>query len=1757
MQLKDLGNLSNVLKSLNGSNNISEYFNSLNLSMQQCLLTSGKLTEAQLVSINQNTAWKTGFDGANISLTGLTQKEIETAISTTALSSSQTVATATTTGFSTALKGLWATMLANPLILVATAVTAGITAWNIYQQSVEKTRQATADATSTFNDTTTSINDYADKYKKLHDELTDANTSEERQHEIKSDLLSLQQELNDKYGEEYGRLNLVTDAYKDQTEAILSMNRASAKNYLLENRKGIDDATRKMEQDRTYSLGSTGYMSNDYAQELYKIASQYTDRGIDLTQFSSGNETGYTIEFTGNAEQADKVIHDLANQIQDLEEKFKDNNFVKSFLDNSENALKANNKILDDYQDIYNNSLIAQIAADNTLSEGYANATNAVNKYNEAIASGDESKILSARKNLDNVKSSIDLTSDDWKRYGTIMINVFDQADTGLYDFEDSLKSNKDGLMNFAKTLRGISKEDILAISNAGDNENFEKLKKAADEYGLSAEDVIAVLERLKIVQGDVGKFGEAAFTPLSKQEVISNISSLSEGFESLDKIMKSISDKDNAFDYALLDDKKFKDNFKDLGESYTDFVEKVSSSPKDINVTKSAFNDLVTTWIDSSGVLNGLTDENANLATTMLQNMGVANAEEVVMSRLAIAQEHLAAEKAYTAEVSNDLANATANEIPGIIDEATQSDIAKVALAGLVLEKEFFNGNSLDTSGDIENILSLVGVIGTANTALQALNTLKAGGNVGYRIGKEGYDSIVKNAQQEVDAAIKAASEYKGKGSSTNASYNGVKSNKPSGSGSKKDKKETEKPIDWIARGTKVVKDSYAELEELANKDTIAYLGLTQEEFDKAKSIFENGLGNTIDGLSQLQSYADKAGLSLGELYTMIQSGAPGASKENALQSMLQMQTETLLPQYQREVEAYSKAYEDALKEIPSEYRDKVENGGEGIESLPSDLAEKVQKAIDANEKLKSSEKQLADGEKEHIATIKELHENRINAIDIENEKLQQSNKIIKSQIELMEARGEIVDADFYKRQINNNKGLISGNQQNITEWESEMADLRAANVSTNSKEYKELQARVKAAKNEIYGLKLEQEEFNQKLKQMPIDNLSTIISMYGDITAKIENWGAVHTATGAKLNTDYYQTLISNGATVIGQYEKQIKEIKSLMSEYQKGSTVWQELYNQLQDIDSATASMLTNLQKWNEELLKMPLDNINTYSDSLQKVITGLNGVKSELDSVTSAITTAISDQINLLEEEQKAATDARQAEIDALQEKADLLEKTNEKLKLQMSLELAEYNLARSLSQKVNKEVRNGEEVYVEDYDAVRKAKEDKIDAQFNIDKYNLEQQIEDAKTALDDLNDSYQDQIDALEKISKKYSEISSAAEKISNANLATSLFGEGFADKVLAGNDKEIYDTLTSLYQTNAKQLDEFQKQADSTSNIQTLIENYIDSYKNGTITYAEAMTKINGLLSQMNESMTAMDNLQNIYDYLGTVNGVGADADSILKGIKDGLAVTADELAKSLEQYNKNYGVISEYTSSWEQLTNNVSSMLDVLKQVRDNLRNALDDYDSGDDDEPYDKSRGKGWGTGDVNNGPGVYADGIKNGLVGSSSDTEREKMIKYLSTNELKTGEVPIIAHEGEAILNSDQQEQLLDNVDTSPRLDNVDAPPSSDIETVFNKLGLKKLDPGELPMVLHNKEVIFPEEWQKAFADKLATMQNYKPNIPDYSSTLNNVKALDRSATPTINFNGGITIEKCDTPDEFAKGIMDGKLALALGQRLGRR
>lgn len=1272
---------------------------------------------------------------------GVSAEEINAAISTGALTTAQTTAKFATIGFTTALKGLWATMLANPLLIVGMAVTAGISAWNAYKQSVEENRQAAQEAAGVFKDTTKTVDDYAEKYKKLHDELTNANTTEERQHEIKTQLLTLQKELNEKYGDEYGRLNLVTDAYKDQTDAIKQLNAEAGKKYLLENRGGIESATRKMEQDRTYSLGSTGYMSNDYAKQLYDIASKYQNQGINLEQFNAGSETGYTIKFTGNAEDANKVIHELASQVQDLQKEFGDNNFVQSFLDNSANALKENNKVLDKYQEIYDNSLMAQIASDDKLSQGYNSATTAVKNFNDALESGDESKIDSARKILNDVKNSIDLTSDEWKRYGSVVTDVFAQADTKVYDFVDALKSNQNGIMDIAKSFAGTSKENLLAMADDGVADNFDKLVDAGKTYGLTVEDVISSLEKLKIVQDNVAQSSENVFTPLSKQEVIANINSLSEGFESLDKIMNSMQGK-NPFDYSLLDDTKFKKVFGDLGDSYTAFIEKVSSSPKDIKGTQSAFNDLITEWIDSSGVLNGLTEDNSKLAVAMLQNMGVANAEEVVTSRLAIAQEHLAAQKAYTADMSKALSNATADEIPKLIDEATQGDIAKVALAGLAIEKANVNGTALDTSGDIENIIALTGVIGSANSALKALNILKSGGNVGYGLGgKEGYDAVVSAAQKEVDDAIKAASEYKGKGTSTNANYSGgTKTNKPSSS-KEKTKKETEEIFDWVSVGA----------------------GKTQKDLDKLK-----------DSLDEIDSWKSKN------------------DNTDKLLSGMSSQLEELQKQanvYQSEADKYAETLNES-------YIEKIKNGSLDIEKITDDLVAKNVKGYqDMYEKAENFKDKIDDVKK----SMKELAQSKLDNIIKDFDSLislmDARSSSAKSYLELQKELGEEITSTDYNSLINQQEDTYNQLQKKYSTLERELSKaVSAGTIKYGSDEWNKYNKELIDVNNSMNDIVSNMNDFRKSIIDLPFeemgrfndelnrvsDGYSTLLGLIGD--GGLTDNGAITSKGLAKIAILGQQ--YTNAKQQVANYAE---EIRALEEAYSDGTITQTEYNDKLSEFTSAQNSAVQAIKQAQDAIIEFRKTAIQEQIDDYNKLIEAKKKARDEDKTYA--------DYLDQVAEKQKNIS-TLQAKIDELSTKSDASDRSAIAMRLQLEDDLttAKKDLAKTQADYAYDQTTASLDKQAEEYSDAKNKELDELESS-----YDAQQKV--VEDYLGQVKDNYKTVYNTLTQYGENYN-LSATEDLVSpweSAGSAVDTFQSAMSDAIAQINIDLASIDLSSL----------------------------------------------------------------------------------------------------------------------------------------------------------------------------------------------------------------------------------------------------------------------------------------------------------------------------------------------------------------------
>jgi len=176
--------------------------------------------------------------------------------SLTALSASQTTAIASTNGLTAASKGLWVTLKSHPYMLVTTAVMAGVMAYRKYQQAQEDSRQAAEDAANTSKEASDTIEGYTRKYEELRVALLAAKGNEEETYNVKKQLLDLQTELNEKYGDEYGHLNLVIDAYKDQTEAIRAYRKEAAKENLTEHSSDIRKAEDLMTKDNYYDLSS-------------------------------------------------------------------------------------------------------------------------------------------------------------------------------------------------------------------------------------------------------------------------------------------------------------------------------------------------------------------------------------------------------------------------------------------------------------------------------------------------------------------------------------------------------------------------------------------------------------------------------------------------------------------------------------------------------------------------------------------------------------------------------------------------------------------------------------------------------------------------------------------------------------------------------------------------------------------------------------------------------------------------------------------------------------------------------------------------------------------------------------------------------------------------------------------------------------------------------------------------------------------------------------------------------------------------------------------------------------------------------------------------------------------------------------------------------------------------------------------------------------------------------------------------------------
>jgi len=1135
-----------------------------------------------------------------------------------------------------------------------------------------------------------------------------------------------------------------------------------------------------------------------------------------------------------------------------------------------------------------------------------------------------------------------------------------------------------------------------------------------------------------------------------------------------------------------------------------------------------------------------GIAEAQKNLVQYLV-NLGTeeANADATVKEIMAGNTEEY---DRVVAEVSGNVHDNLSNSISGAADNVDTSSHSMIDSLYSVAQQAVNTAKSIASIGSENPFEAVKTTLNGAKNAIKGFNPVESISDfkrmVGENIDIDQYTRSERMVKLELDITgyQETLSGIESQIALLEASGNKSLKDYDTGSGgSKKSKEEAEKEIDWAERTLKQLKEQRDELEKKSSSSFLAYLGLTPEEFEKARLIVESTDTLMTKDLRELRDIAQNAGMSMSDLIDLVENGGDTESKRSYLSQLIE-HDKLALRTYDFAIDAYRKKYDELAKDISPEDLNKIENNSMDISLYSGDDAKKIEDVIDAYEKWKNTVKGKAELEAEANDNIKNYYDNNIEYLDHQAKRIESTNFLINSQINYLKESGQIVSATSYEQLISNNKQIISYYEQKIKEAEKKLAELMSKeDFDITSKEYYDIQEELSGYRQVIIDTDVEVQQLANDLLNLPIDNMDIVISMYESITDTIQRWGSEMEASGKKLDKEYYQSLINNGMTVIDQYKEQYDLVRDVMDEYDTGSEKWNTLYNKLQSINSAMSSMVENLYKWNEALLQLPFDSVSTLSDNLTKALSAMTNVQSEYDTVISAVVGALQEEIDLLNEARDAANEETEAQIDELKSRLDLLNQQNEALKLQAAYEQALYDLQNANTQKTERVIRDGQLVYETNADNLRQAQSDVQDALLDLEKYNLEQEIEALEEQLDAVNDQYEEQIKNLEKISEKWSEITSKIEQAKNEVTATDILGDGWKDKVLSGNDDDIFNMFSGMYQSISDQITLYEDQIASTENIEVLLQDYITAYKEGTITYEQAMTGINDLLSQLNEKMSATDNLNNVLDYVGAVTGTDDTSISgILSALQKSLQETGDELIKSFELYNENAGNISEYTTSWQQLTIDVSDIKDILEEVRDNLEDTLDnisrsrdrDEDLEDDLGDTSSNGGRAIGVGDAsgssyhgssvdssnddqdpNNGPGVYAKGMENGLVGANTDSNREGILKKMVLNRIEdpANAIPIIAHEGEAILNRSQQDTLIENY--------------------------------------YNAYESYPSipDW---FA-------NYKMPTYDFSG-------IGKSSEGDILcHNEKIIIEKCDNPDQLAEGILKGGLASAMRMRAGRR
>lgn len=1118
--------------------------------------------------------------------------------------------------------------------------------------------------------------------------------------------------------------------------------------------------------------------------------------------------------------------------------------------------------------------------------------------------------------------------------------NATEQAKKGIYDadvaMQEWIKHSKEVSDTSTSATLSSAWEQLKASTDDATKGVADDLQDLADKGELT-------IDTFKATDGAENYFDGLG---ISAENAVKYINSLSDKNSQVSAMSKNIKSITEALGSKMSDDMATADDFAGFDvtikglDSWNEFTTLLGDSTSSMEDCQKAANKLATEYVNSNNTLANLNDTNKDYYISNLTDMGITNARTIVEDKLTAihrneaqavrdcvsANLELNGTKITASNGSDLLANATANEIISLGQEAQQANISADALVGLAWKKFQANKTTITTSGDIKNLADLAGASTELGKALNYLASIKKAATHGMP--SRDAEIAMKNAQAKVDALINGGSHA----NVTVAPTGGTTGTGTSGTGTSSSTKKT--PFDYLSDYASQFFDWIeVRLDRLQKKIDFniskAESKLNDKKFSSATANYMSAISGTYTKLYNTQrGRKEYIGTANDYLNKAISLGAISKPLAREIKSRV-ADGSINISKYSSDIQTVITTYKDWI--------DKAKDCTTAMQTLHDSLrtyAEDLKKVSDAQRdatvSMAETKQTIATGGVQNTSTAKNSALNYNNLVlDVKNKAYSTATKSATKNVNKLAgsanyglSHGKIANNKKYNTTLSNIKGYI---KKRVVIPGSLLAIVAKKNVTLYNRLY--------MYNLGIENLKTAREEYITAYSANSAEKYNNIADKYKNLDDATNDAMDLYNSKSsnsvyAKNKNSYldkqksgYGSIVNRDVSERNKYASAVSSYKKIMSKSARG-TSFSALSIKSRSVVRKCVDTAKSYARHNKDIPDSIIGKLSEYvtkgyiSSSFLYACINYNNT---LESYNQAKAQAEIDKQTQITQRAEIASQKFSNIATEYDNKRHTYEQTATELNNKMSILEAKGNGASDVwyqrlytnEQKTNSNLVSKRKDLIE---SLNKSVKNGDIQKYSTEWYDLRSQIDDVTNSIDESTKSLQEYQNQMEQI--KWDRIDEGVQKIQN-----------FVDE----NDFMINEL--SRRDLTSDDTGGLTKEGDAVAGIH--IANY-KAYQEQAQSYANAITDINKKLADDPYNQRYIEQKEKLVkSYQDCVKGAEDEKFSVISLIEDGYNALSNKIKDLISDYTDLLDKQSDAYSYSESINEKTKTLSDLRKQL------------------------------------------------------------------------------------------------------------------------------------------------------------------------------------------------------------------------------